>query len=327
MRGRNGYTCSRRTRGAGRNNGGAMGLHGILVIDKEVGWTSHDVVARVRRITGERKAGHTGTLDPAATGVLPVCLGAATKIIEYLQDAGKTYYAEVHLGIATDTDDQDGLIVAEAPVPDLDAGELDRALAPFRGDLAQIPPMYAAIKQEGRKLYEIARAGGTIARPPRAVRIETLMLLGWEPPLARLLIDCSKGTYIRAIARDLGAALGCGAHLARLSRLRSGPFFLDQALTLGTLEAEFAETPWPELALHPDVALRDWPAIVLDDAGTLAWRQGKELRVGTGIAGEHCRAYSTDGEWLGLGRFDAERAAWRPEKVIAPGAAGRTNAG
>jgi tRNA pseudouridine55 synthase len=293
-----------------------MGLHGILVIDKESGWTSHDVVARVRRITGERKVGHTGTLDPAATGVLPVCLGAATKVIEHLQDAGKTYYAEVVLGIATDTDDQDGLIIAEAAVPPLSVEELERALDAFRGAIAQIPPMYAAIKQGGRKLYEIARAGETVERAPRQVRIETLALLGWEPPVARLLIDCSKGTYIRAIARDLGAALGCGAHLGRLSRLRTGPFFLDQALTLAELEVEFGETPWPELALHPDAALLDWPVIVLDEAGALAWRQGKDLRVGHGAAGERCRAYSTDGDWLGLGRYDGERGAWRPEKVV-----------
>jgi tRNA pseudouridine55 synthase len=294
-----------------------MGLHGILVIDKEAGWTSHDVVARVRRITGERKVGHTGTLDPAATGVLPVCLGAATKVIEHLQDAGKTYYAEVVLGIATDTDDQEGAIIGEATVPPLGPEELDRALEAFRGESAQIPPMYAAIKQGGRKLYEIARAGETVERAPRRVRIETLALLGWEPPVARLLIDCSKGTYIRAIARDLGAALGCGAHLGRLARLRTGPFFLDQALTLAELEVEFDQTPWPELALHPDAALLDWPVIVLDEAGTLAWRQGKDLRVGRGTAGERCRAYSTDGDWLGLGRYDGERAAWRPEKVVA----------
>jgi tRNA pseudouridine55 synthase len=146
--------------------------------------------------------------------------------------------------------------------------------------------MYAAIKQGGRKLYEIARAGETVERPPRHIRIETLALLGWEPPVARLLIDCSKGTYIRAIARDLGTALGCGAHLGRLSRLRTGPFFLDQALTLGALAEEFTETPWPELALHPDAALLDWPAIVLDEAGALAWQQGKELRVGSGAAGD-----------------------------------------
>lgn len=294
-----------------------MGLHGILVIDKESGWTSHDVVAKVRRVIGERKVGHTGTLDPAATGVLPICVGAATKIIEHLQDAGKTYHAEIVLGITTDTDDQDGMIVAEAAVPSLDAADIERALDPFRGDIAQIPPMYAAIKQGGRKLYEIARAGETVERAPRQVRIETLALLAWESPTIRLLIDCSKGTYIRAIARDLGAALGCGAHLARLSRLRTGPFFLDQALTLGEFERAFAETPWPELALHPDAALLDWPVIVLDEAATLAWRQGKDLGLGRGTPDERCRAYSTDGDWLGLGRFDAERGAWRPEKVVA----------
>jgi tRNA pseudouridine55 synthase len=298
-------------------NEAGVGLHGILVINKDEGWTSHDVVARVRRITGERKVGHTGTLDPAATGVLPVCLGAATKVIEYLQDEGKTYYAEVVLGVATDTDDLEGQILAEAPVPPLTVEDLDRALEPFRGEIAQIPPMYAAIKVGGRKLYEIARAGETIERAPRRVRIDTLAVLDWEPPVARLLVDCGKGTYIRALARDLGAALGCGAHLHRLVRLRTGPFFLDQALTLEELATEFAETPWPELALHPDTALLDWPVIVLDEAWTLAWRQGKDIRVGRGAAGEHCRAYSTDGDWLGLGRFDAERGAWRPEKVIA----------
>ncbi len=133
----------------------------------------------------------------------------------------------------------------------------------------------------------------------------------------RLLVDCGKGTYIRALARDLGDVLGCGAYLQRLVRLRTGPFFLDQALTLEELAIEFDETPWPELALHPDAALLDWPVIVLDEAGTLAWRQGKDIRAGQGAADEHCRAYSTDGDWLGLGRFDAERDAWRPEKVVA----------
>ena len=295
----------------------SAGLHGILVINKEPGWTSHDVVAKVRRITGERKAGHTGTLDPAATGVLPVCLGAATKVIEHLQGAGKSYYAEVVLGVETDTDDLEGQILREAPVPALSVADLDRALELFRGDIAQLPPRYAAIKVAGRKLYELARAGETIAVAPRAVRINLLALLGWEAPVARLLIDCGKGTYIRSLARDLGQALGCGAYLHRLVRLRTGPFFLDQALTIAELEAAFSETPWPELALHPDAALLDWPAIVLDEAGTLAWRQGKDLRVGHGAADERCRAYSTAGDWLGLGRWDIERGAWRPEKVIA----------
>ena len=293
-----------------------VGLHGILVINKEAGWTSHDVVARVRRIVGERKVGHTGTLDPAATGVLPVCIGAATKVIEYLQDEGKTYYAEIVLGVATDTDDLEGQIVAEAAVPELTVADFERALAPFRGEIEQIPPMYAAIKIGGRKLYEIARAGETIERAPRHVRIDTLAVLGWESPVLRLLVDCGKGTYIRALARDLGAALGCGAYLQRLVRLRTGPFFLDQALTVAELAEEFAETPWPELALHPDAALLDWPVLVLDEAAALAWQQGKDIRLGHGSADEHCRAYSTEGDWLGLGRFDAERGAWRPEKVV-----------
>ena len=300
-----------------------MALHGILVIDKEPGLTSHDVVARVRRITGERKVGHTGTLDPAATGVLPVCLGAATKVIEYLQDSSKTYYAEVVLGVATDTDDLEGRIVAEAPAPPLTEAELDRALEGFRGAIEQVPPMYAAIKVAGRKLYDLARAGETVERAPRVVRIDTLALLGWEPPVARLLIDCSKGTYIRALARDLGQALGCGASLHRLARLRTGPFYLDQALTLAELAEEFDVTPWPELALHPDEALLDWPAIVLDAAGVAAWRNGQPLRLGgqggaPEAAGERCRAYSVEGDWLGLARYDAERGAWQPEKVVAP---------
>lgn len=296
-----------------------MHLHGILVIDKEPGLTSHDVVARVRRITGERKVGHTGTLDPAATGVLPVCLGAATKVIEYLQNSTKSYYAEVVLGVETDTDDLEGRIVREAPPPDLSVEDLEVTLARFRGSIMQLPPMYAAIKVGGRKLYELARAGETIERAPRALQIDTLALIGWAPPVVRLLVDCSKGTYIRALARDLGQALGCGAYLHRLVRLRTGPFFLDQALTLGQLAEEFTVTPWAELALHPDVALLGWPAIVLDEAGVAAWRNGQLVRVGHGHGehGERCRAYSTSGDWLGLGSYDAARGAWQPEKVVA----------
>lgn len=295
-----------------------MGLHGILVINKEVGWTSHDVVARVRRITGERKVGHTGTLDPAATGVLPVCLGAATKVIEYLQDAGKTYYAEITLGLTTDTDDQDGRLIAEAPVPPLSSTDLEPFLQAFRGPIAQVPPAYAAIKQDGRKLYELARAGIAVERPPRQVTIHQLVLLDWQPPLLQLLIDCSKGTYIRAIARDLGLALGCGAHLSRLARLRSGPFYLDQSLTLDALADDFTTVAWPELALHPDTALLDWPVLVLDEAQRLAWQQGKVLPLGHGAAGERCRAYSTAGDWLGIGAYDLVAGGWHPEKVVLP---------
>lgn len=294
-----------------------MALHGILVIDKERGLTSHDVVARVRRITGERKVGHTGTLDPAATGVLPVCLGSATKVIEYLQATSKTYYAEVVFGVTTDTDDLEGTILAETGVHDLTSERLAGLLDGFRGPISQLPPMYAAIKIGGRKLYEIARAGETVERAPRAVTIHRLELLAYEEPVARLLIDCSKGTYIRALARDLGARAGCGAYLHRLSRLRTGPFWLDQALTLDELAEEFPVTSWPELALHPDAALLDWPAIVLDDQDLAAWQQGQAPRGQPAEPGRRGRVYSVTGDWVGLGRYDDARGRWQPEKVIA----------
>lgn len=294
-----------------------MALHGILVVDKARGLTSHDVVARVRRITGERKVGHTGTLDPAATGVLPVCLGSATKVIEYLVATSKTYYAEVVFGVTTDTDDLEGAIVAETELHDLTGERLTGLLDGFRGPIAQLPPMYAAIKIGGRKLYEIARAGETIERSARAVTIHRLELLAYDEPVARLLIDCSKGTYIRALARDLGTEAGCGAYLHRLVRLRTGPFWLDQALTLDELAEEFSVTSWPELALHPDTALLDWPAIVLDDHDLAAWNQGQPPTGQPAEPDRRGRVYSHTGDWVGLGRYDGTRGRWQPEKVIA----------
>ncbi len=294
-----------------------MTLHGILVIDKGPGLTSHDVVAWVRRITGERKVGHTGTLDPLATGVLPVCLGAATKVIEYLVADDKAYEAEVVLGAETDTDDAEGRVVREAPVPTLTAADLDQTLAPFRGDIVQIPPMYAAIKVGGRKLYELARAGETVERAPRAVRIDRLDLLDWQSPVARLRIDCSKGTYIRALARDLGRALGCGGHLRSLRRLRSGSFTIDRAIALEWLGHEFGVTPWERLTVPLEVALPGWPSIALDEGGVTAWRQGRPVRARRSGPGERCLAYGPDGAWLGLGRYDARSDTWHPEKVVA----------
>src|SRR3954471_5635523 len=228
-------------------------FHGYLVVDKPAGWTSFDVVARARRILGERRIGHAGTLDPAATGVLPLAVGAATKTLEYLNDASKTYLAEVTFGVETDSHDVDGRVTRVAVAESLTAEIIEGTLVHWRGPIAQIPPMHAAIKVGGRKLYELARRGEDIPRAARAVTLHHLELMERDPPSPTLLIDCSKGTYIRALARDLGADLGTGAYLSDLVRLRSGPFHLCQALTMAELAESDIPWSWPNLAVHPDV--------------------------------------------------------------------------
>ncbi len=296
-------------------------LHGFLVIDKPAGLTSFDVVARARRILGERKIGHAGTLDPAATGVLPLAVGAATRVLEFLATASKTYRAEVAFGVETDSHDADGRVTAVADPAGLSAAMVEAALAPFRGPIAQVPPMHAAIKVGGRKLYELARRGEEIERAPRPLTVHALDLVGWEPAsaTATLLIDSSKGFYVRALARDLGRALGVGAHLADLVRLRTGPFTLGDAVTLGELAEADLPWAWPRLAVHPDAVIADWPALLLDEAGSVAWGRGTPIPA-HGRAEGRVRAYDAGGDWLGIGVADEAGLAWRPHKVVGSGA-------
>jgi tRNA pseudouridine55 synthase len=299
------------------------GLDGYLVVDKPAGWTSFDVVARARRLLGERKIGHAGTLDPAATGVLPLAVGSATKTLEFLAGASKSYLAEVVFGVETDSYDGDGRVTALRDASGLHAAAVESALPGLRGDLAQIPPMHSAIKIGGQKLYELARRGEEIERAPRPVTIFRLDLLGWEAATATatLWIDCSKGTYVRSLARDLGAALGVGAHLGNLVRYRTGSFTLCQAVTMGELAAlaEDGALPWvwPTLAAHPDAVILDLPALLLDEDGARRWRQGSPIPTAAPEAASGCcRAYDADGSWLGLGRADEAAGSWRPAKVI-----------
>lgn len=295
----------------------AAALHGLLIIDKPAGWTSHDVVARVRRLTGQRKTGHAGTLDPAATGVLPVALGMATRGIEYLSEASKTYLAEVTFGIETDSLDIDGTVTGVAPVPQMTTGDLDRLLEGFRGPQQQLPPMHAAIKVGGRKLYELARAGISIEVPARAITIHELTLVNWEPPVATLLVDCSKGTYIRSLARDLGAAAGCGAYLSNLIRTRTGPFHLCEAWTLEQLADAPIHEEWERIALHPDATIHHLPAIMLDGARTIDWGHGKIIAGDPPVQLDAAaRVYGPGGDWLGIATWDADKAGWQPNKVI-----------
>lgn len=290
-------------------------LHGYLVIDKPGNWTSFDVVARARRVLGEKRIGHAGTLDPAATGVLPLAVGAATKTLEFLTDASKTYLADITFGVETDSQDIEGVVTRIADASALTAEVVTAALAAMLGPQQQIPPMHSAIKIGGQKLYELARRGEEIARPPRPVTFHTLELCAWQPPVATVLVDCSKGTYIRSLARDLGAALGTGAYLSNLVRTRSGPFTLDDAITIEELGDLPWPEMWPEIALHPDVPLHDWPALVLDAQTTTRWQQGATIPAQGGAAGM-IRAYDVAGRWLGSGHADDSGAGWRPGKVV-----------
>jgi tRNA pseudouridine55 synthase len=290
-------------------------LHGILVIDKPAGWTSHDVVARARRLLAERHVGHAGTLDPAATGVLPLAVGDATRVVEYLSDASKTYLAEITFGVETDTYDADGRVTATATVAGVDAASIESALSAFRGEIDQVPPMHSALKVGGRRLYDLARAGQEVERPARRVTIEELRLLDWLVPTATVLIDCSKGTYVRSIARDLGAAVGTGAHLSNLVRLRTGPFTLGDAWTLAELAERDVQAEWPSIAVHPDEVMAQRPVLLLDEPAGAVWRNGGFLSAPAGAEGA-VRVYDSSGGWLGVGQFDADRRVWRPLKVV-----------
>ena len=292
-------------------------LHGFLIVDKPAGWTSHDVVARARRLLGERRIGHAGTLDPAATGVLPLAVGAATRVLEYLADATKTYLAEVTFGVETDSHDADGRVTAVRDAAGLTREAVERHLPALRGPIDQLPPMHAAIKVGGRRLYELARRGEEVERATRPIVISTLNLVDWAPPVATLLVDCSKGTYIRALARDLGAAVGPGAHLSNLVRLRTGPFTLCEAITLDQLADAPLPWAWPHLAVHPDAVLEDWPALLLDPPAAAAWRRGSPIPAVGLTADEPVRAYDAAGDWLGVGVGDPAGGAWRPVKVVA----------
>jgi tRNA pseudouridine55 synthase len=242
-------------------------LHGVLLLDKPLGWTSNDALQKCKGILRAEKAGHTGTLDPLATGLLPLCFGAATKFSQASLDADKRYRASLVLGERTASGDAETAVIERRPVS-VDRGAVEAALARFIGALEQVPPMHSALKHEGRALYEYARRGVEVERAPRRVVIHRIDIVEWSTP--RLVIDvaCSKGTYIRTLAEDIGAALGCGAHLAALRRTACGALHVDRALTIDALTA--LSEPEREALLQPaDVLLADWPAVELpeDEAG------------------------------------------------------------
>ncbi len=291
-------------------------MDGILNINKPVGRTSFSVVSQVRHLSGERRVGHAGTLDPDASGVLPVCLGRGTRVVQFLMNATKSYRAGIELGVTTDTYDASGRVIARADPSGIWREQLEDALAAFRGDIWQTPPEYSAVKYHGRPLYKWARAGVKVEAKSRPASIYRLEILSFEPPYVTIEVECGKGTYIRALAHDLGQKLGCGASLRSLVRLHCGPFHISHAVSLSGLEEAFRLGYWQGLVCPVDTVLSQWAAVVVsDDTGELI-RNGSPLTLELPPADDRCRAYTADGRFIGLLRLDPESGQWKPEKVF-----------
>ncbi len=283
---------------------------GVLIAEKGPGVTSFHVVAHLRRVLRVAKVGHGGTLDPMATGVLPILLGEATKLTPYLLAEDKEYVATVRLGVTTDTLDATGRVTGERPVPALDAAAVDALLRRFEGEIEQVPPMFSALHAGGRRLHELARAGVEVPRAPRRVRIDAIERLEWTPPFLRLRVACGKGTYIRSLAADLGEAAGCGARLDALVRTRLGAFTLAEAVPWATvLEGDPARLA---ARVQPaDRAVAHLPAVRVEPAGADRLRHGQ--RVPAAAPAGPCRLYAGD-RFLGIGQADA--AGVRPLRLL-----------
>jgi tRNA pseudouridine55 synthase len=281
-----------------------LDIHGILLLDKPAGWSSNQAVQKVRWLFQARKAGHTGSLDPFATGMLPICLGEASKTAGFMLDAAKTYVAEARLGQATSTGDIEGEVVAEAPVPGADCAPVLAALARFEGRTRQIPPMYSALKHQGQPLYKLARAGREVPRVAREVTVHDLHLLRWEPPLLVFRVHCSKGTYVRTLAEDIGLALGSRAHLTALRRLEVEPFGESDMIGLGALEAMREAGTLERCLLAPDAGLQAWPVVALGQADAAGFGHGNRVE-GVAAAAGPVRVYGPAGLLLGLGEVNA----------------------
>ncbi len=298
-------------------------MNGILNITKPWGKTSFSIVALVKRLTRERRVGHAGTLDPAATGVLPICLGQGTRVSQFLAEATKSYRAQIELGVTTDTYDACGKITGRGDPSRIGQEQLVSALTSFTGEIQQTPPMYSAVKHNGRRLYELARCGIEVYRRSRPARIYSLQLIDWQPPVATVEVVCGKGTYIRSLAHDLGQVLGCGAMLKGLVRLRCGPFDIGDAVSVSQFEDAVRYGYWQHLVYPIDTVLLHWAAIVVGDNTGSAIKNGQMVTVADNDNslklvpdGTRCRAYTDGGSFLGVLRFNQGTGQWQPEKIF-----------
>ena len=313
-------------RQGGKPNGRKRGrqVDGILILDKPAGVTSNGALQMAKRLFYANKAGHTGSLDPLATGLLPLCFGEATKFSQFLLDANKQYRARIKLGVTTDSADADGKVLHEAPVPVLNAALLEAAVAQFRGEIEQTPPMYSALKVNGQPLYKLARQGIEIERQARPVTIFKLEVEDFSADEVVLNITCSKGTYVRTLAEDLGKVLGCGAHVVGLRRLASGPFSLAQALTLEELEGLLQIKGFDGLdrSLLPVAEIvSDWPALEVPDMTAAFFKQGQAVQIAKAPTAGWVRIFSEATanralEFLGVGEI-LEDGRVTPKRLVA----------
>lgn len=286
-------------------------LHGIVLLDKPLGLSSNQALQSVRRLLRAAKGGHTGALDPLATGLLPLCFGEATKLAGSLLGSRKAYVAECRLGITTDTADREGEIVWQRPLPLLDEATIEAALAPLRGRIWQVPPMYSALKRDGERLYAKARRGETVEVPPREVEVYRLELLSHHGDTLQLQVECGSGTYVRSLAVDIGEHLGCGAHLTGLRRLWVDPFREPRMLTLDELQAAAGQGDEALLACLLPVAagLADLPALRLDEAQSMAISRGQQIILTCPPDTQRCAAFASDGALLALLELDEQGRA------------------
>lgn len=291
-------------------------MDGILNIYKEKGFTSHDVVAKLRRMLHQKKIGHTGTLDPDAVGVLPVCLGKATKVCELLTDKDKVYKAEMLLGTITDTQDSSGAVLEQRDIKGLTEEKIQEIIISFLGEYNQIPPMYSALKVQGKKLYELARAGIEIERAPRKVQIFDIsdIQIAIEEKSVHFLVHCSKGTYIRTLCYDIGEKLGCGACMKSLKRVRVGTFLAEHALTLVQLEEKIKNGSVEEAVIPVDELFPEYPKVIISEEKEKLLNNGNPLRLKK--QGEQLRIYHTDGRFAAIYKWQEERQLYFPEKMF-----------
>jgi tRNA pseudouridine55 synthase len=295
-------------------------VDGILNINKAVGMTSHDVVARVRKILKQKRVGHTGTLDPMASGVLPICVGQATRVAEYLSESGKAYQAEITFGVMTDTYDAEGVVLSEKDTSALSRKQIEEMLPTFLGLQMQQPPRYSAIKIQGQPAYKLARAGEEMTLALRPIEIIQLQVLTWNSPRLSLAVECSKGTYIRSLANDLGNMSGYGAYLSSLIRTRSGPFSLKESISLEQLAEAVEQDEVANYLFPADSALQNYPAFHLDTTTAQYVLHGNPFSYQSSVeqnAKGLARVYAPDGQFLAIAGWDAEQQRWQPKKVLA----------